>query len=89
MTKKSKKKPFLGSLSLALSHSLFHLSLVISISQCTPPHVHGTSTASVAATVASTGFESASEGSTAGSLETSLRARRQHVVGKSAKRCKK
>ena len=34
-----------------------------------PRHVHGTSTASVA----SAGFESASEGSTAGSLETSLR----------------
>ena len=50
-----------------------------------PLHVHGTSTASVA----SAGFESASEGFTAGSFDMSLPTQRELIVGKSAKGCKK
>ena len=42
----TKKKQFLVFLSLSLSLFLVSLiSLVISLSQCTPPHAHGTSTA--------------------------------------------
>ena len=63
----TKKKPFLGFLSLSLSL----MSLVISyepFSMHPLVHVHGTSTASVASAC----LESASEGSTAGSSEASL-----------------